>query len=158
MGTVNLLGQQVVNPVNVAPSAAARRREQRGLMSTHPPISSQISKSSTNEGPLLPPTTDSPAQNDRFWGEYVSHAHCSRQNLINLAMCVVALLPSVLCSALLYSRCDKATDSRDNLSDSLCTMALRYPIVMANVLFFVNVSVGFWVVGMIQRSFWLIDP
>ena len=27
-----------------------------------------------------------------------------------------------------------------------------------NLLFFWNVAVGFWVVGLFQRSFWLIDP
>jgi steroid 5-alpha reductase family enzyme len=27
-----------------------------------------------------------------------------------------------------------------------------------NVIFFCNVTVGFWVVGLLQRSFWLIDP
>ena len=32
------------------------------------------------------------------------------------------------------------------------------PFTVVNVLFFLNVCVGFWVVGLLQRSFWLIDP
>ena len=30
--------------------------------------------------------------------------------------------------------------------------------MVVNALFFLNVCVGFWVVGLLQRSFWLIDP
>lgn len=33
-----------------------------------------------------------------------------------------------------------------------------YPLIYSNVLFFVNVTLGFWLVGLAQRSFWLIDP
>ena len=29
---------------------------------------------------------------------------------------------------------------------------------MVNILFLINVSIGFWLVGLAQRSFWLIDP
>lgn len=32
------------------------------------------------------------------------------------------------------------------------------PLLLSNALFFVNVAVGFWLIGLAQRSFWLIDP
>ena len=39
-----------------------------------------------------------------------------------------------------------------------CELAIKWPILFANVLFFANVTVGFWLIGLAQRSFWLIDP
>merc|ERR1711865_2495 len=127
------------------------------------PLSSGISKSSS-DGLLEPTATNTNCDADsnravpRFWGEYKQHAHGSRQNLINGILCVVALTPSFIATAIMYTTCDTDTDTWDNTRDAICTLALRYPIPMANILFFINVSVGFWIVGMIQRSFWLIDP
>lgn len=68
------------------------------------------------------------------------------------------MVPSYIATAVMYTRCDSDTDSWDDTSDSICTLAVRYPVAMANILFFLNVSVGFWIIGLLQRSFWLIDP
>lgn len=35
---------------------------------------------------------------------------------------------------------------------------LDHPVWTINLLFFLNISLGFWIVGLVQRSFWLIDP
>lgn len=104
-------------------------------------------------------SSSAPETPPRFWGEYQAHEHCSSQNILNLVLCLLALLPSFVSTAVLFSQC--ATEDSDDwstLGQSLCTLALNYPVWMANVLFFVNVSLGFWVIGLIQRSFWLIDP
>ena len=45
------------------------------------------------------------------------------------------------------------------LSSATCNTVTQWdPFAVVNVLFFLNVCVGFWVVGLLQRSFWLIDP
>ena len=41
---------------------------------------------------------------------------------------------------------------------ALCDLAARSPVWWVQLLFFANVTVGFWLVGLLQRSFWLIDP
>ena len=46
----------------------------------------------------------------------------------------------------------------ESLEPSACALAMNAPVWLAHVLFFVNVSLGFWLVGLAQRSFWLIDP
>lgn len=43
-------------------------------------------------------------------------------------------------------------------TNSICKTYLGNPVLTVNVLFFLNVSVLFWVIGLIQRTFWLIDP
>eukprot|EP00746_Dinoflagellata_sp_MGD_P069611 gnl/MRDRNA2_/MRDRNA2_284987_c0_seq1.p1 gnl/MRDRNA2_/MRDRNA2_284987_c0~~gnl/MRDRNA2_/MRDRNA2_284987_c0_seq1.p1 ORF type:complete len:324 (+),score=41.52 gnl/MRDRNA2_/MRDRNA2_284987_c0_seq1:66-974(+) len=43
-------------------------------------------------------------------------------------------------------------------SSGVCWMYYKHPIVFVNVLFGINVDVGFWFVYQIQGSTWLIDP
>merc|ERR1740133_736686 len=79
--------------------------------------------------------------------------------MINGCLCLVALFPSIGFTMTVYTRCD-AAKPRDytDVWSTTCSLSLTYPLVMANILFFVNVSVGFWLIGLAQRSFWLIDP
>ena len=87
------------------------------------------------------------------WGDYVPHDHLSAKNLGNAFLCAIALTPSFGTLARLFQTCDVARPAGD-----VCILWATAPIAFANVLFFVNVSVGFWLVGLVQRSFWLIDP
>ena len=41
---------------------------------------------------------------------------------------------------------------------SICKTYLGNPILTVNILFFLNVSTLFWIIGLIQHTFWLIDP
>jgi steroid 5-alpha reductase family enzyme len=43
-------------------------------------------------------------------------------------------------------------------ADSCAAALLHHPVVAANLLFFVFVSVAFWGIALVQRSSWLIDP
>jgi steroid 5-alpha reductase family enzyme len=43
-------------------------------------------------------------------------------------------------------------------ADALVAWLLRHPVIAANVFFFVFVSLTFWVIALVQRSSWLIDP
>ena len=87
------------------------------------------------------------------WGDYVAHDHLSTKNVVNGVLCLFALAPSFAAVAYLYQTCD----ARRPVGDA-CAVAIERPFVFANLLFFANVTVGFWVVGLLQRSFWLIDP
>jgi len=93
------------------------------------------------------------------WGEYVSHAHCSRKNVVNGVLCAVALVPSIVATWVAYTRCNPLiTNKYATAAEACCSVAMGQPIAFANALFFVNVSFGFWIIGLVQRSFWLIDP
>lgn len=92
------------------------------------------------------------------WGEYVAHDHLSAKNVGNALLCAVALVPSFAAVGLLYTRCAVDSASYATAAEAACAVAMTYPIVLANALFFVNVTLGFWLVGLAQRSFWLIDP
>ncbi|EKX53609.1 hypothetical protein GUITHDRAFT_64145 [Guillardia theta CCMP2712] len=70
---------------------------------------------------------------------------------------LTAGLPSIISVYLVpHSLCSPAP-AEGWLKDA-CELALGSPIVFVNVLFFVNVSVGFWIIGLVQGNFWLIDP
>lgn len=115
-----------------------------------------MSGSTGTSEPMLEQRPAAPAP---VWGEYVSHAHCSRKNVVNGILFAVALVPSFVATAIAYTRCDpQITDKYATPGEACCSVAMGQPIAFANLLFFVNVSFGFWVVGLLQRSFWLIDP
>ncbi|KNC51752.1 uncharacterized protein AMSG_07821 [Thecamonas trahens ATCC 50062] len=44
------------------------------------------------------------------------------------------------------------------LPAATCAVAGWHPLLLANVLFALNVTAVFWLVGLVQGSFWLIDP
>ncbi|XP_051149721.1 uncharacterized protein C594.04c-like [Andrographis paniculata] len=73
-----------------------------------------------------------------------------RQNLRNAAVAVLAPLPSVL-FYLSFLR----NYSEDSASP-LWNWCGRHPFLLANVLFFFNVNVLFWIVALIQSSHWMI--
>ena len=73
--------------------------------------------------------------------------------MLNAVLCAFVLTPSVVTVAYLFSTCDATKPKGD-----LCTFAMESPVLLANALFFLNVTVGFWLIGLAQRSFWLIDP
>ena len=87
------------------------------------------------------------------WGDYVPHEHVSSKNITNAILCALVLVPSYLAVYHLFGTCDAARPQGD-----ACKLAIESPISFANVLFFFNVTVGFWLIGLVQRSFWLIDP
>ena len=113
------------------------------------------------------------------WGDYVAHSHSSGKNILNAVLCAVVLVPSIIAASHLYSSCSLKTadtygariwtflyDSSPSplnrtpflVLDEWCKIAMNNPFSFANALFFLNVTVGFWLIGLVQRSFWLIDP
>lgn len=104
------------------------------------------------------------------WGEYTAHAHKSALNIFNGVLMCVAALPSILLVRALNAAAatdpttspllltmdaplgvplDAVPDLLYGLTswEGLLKAHMASPILFANVLFFVNVVVGFWVVG-----------
>eukprot|EP00960_Hanusia_phi_P027783 747014-Hanusia_phi.AAC.2 len=75
----------------------------------------------------------------------------------NLILMLVAGLPSIILVCFVPATLCTPAPAYGWLKEA-CGLAMEHPIVFVNVLFFLNVSVGFWIVGLIQGSFWLIDP
>lgn len=73
---------------------------------------------------------------------------------LNLLLIVAAPLPSMWLVGQLGS-CDKW---QFEFGRQLCTWTSDNPIVGINILFFLNVDVGFWLLSLVQDSTWLIDP
>ena len=86
------------------------------------------------------------------WGEYVAHSHTSRKNLINALICLCVLAPSIVATWAAYSRCSPDSHATATLAEAACSCAMGYPIAFANLLFFLNVSLLFWLIGLAQRS------
>jgi hypothetical protein len=79
-----------------------------------------------------------------------------------MLLCAVAIVPSIIaseCSLRSDTECATGWETIDRWLKPLWH-SLRHadPIIAVNALFFLNVTVGFWLIGLVQRSFWLIDP
>ena len=86
------------------------------------------------------------------WGEYVAHSHASRKNVINALICLCVLAPSIVATWAAYSRCNPDSNATATLAEAACSCAMGHPIAFANLLFFLNVSLLFWLIGLAQRS------
>ncbi|XP_057766109.1 uncharacterized protein C594.04c-like [Salvia miltiorrhiza] len=75
------------------------------------------------------------------------------KNLRNAAVALLAPLPSII-FYLTFLRRHSATD--DPLSP-LWAWCYNHPLLLANILFFLNVDLLFWLVGLLQSSHWMID-
>lgn len=91
-------------------------------------------------------------------------------SLVNLALLLLVPIPSVAFAVFLNRGCEetqyhmattvKAAGSAAVLSwtDLVCAKGFQHPFLTANILFFINVCLLFWVISLLQRSTWLIDP
>eukprot|EP00884_Botryococcus_braunii_P023361 jgi/Botrbrau1/9709/Bobra.0388s0004.1 len=88
---------------------------------------------------------------------------------VNIALLFGAPLPSVVYAVLLKTSCKEsqyhaATSGRLGASadwswaEAACAWGYQRPFLTANVLFFVNVCLLFWLLSLLQQSTWLIDP
>ncbi len=92
---------------------------------------------------------------------------------VNLTMLFCAPVPSVLYAVYLQTGCTPEQHAihidggmagargafwSHHWHDLSCAVGYQMPFLMANLLFFFNVCIGFWVVSLLQKSTWLIDP
>ncbi len=90
-----------------------------------------------------------------------SQPFLSFRNLGNAALLVAVALPSLIYSRWMIACRPDAPPGPwwqpASLADA-CAYGRAYPLATANVLFFLNMTVLFWLVSLAQRSTWLIDP
>jgi steroid 5-alpha reductase family enzyme len=85
--------------------------------------------------------------------------HTPRQNAINAALLVAVALPWAFGVWYHTERCGDGGGGRSEAGEWWCGLAARlHPVALVNVYFFFNVCVLFWVISLVQRSTWLIDP
>ena len=108
--------------------------------------------------------------NTDYWkGGFRDHEHKSFKNVFNGVLMLIVFLPSIAFVTITYKKgVDSAKigdlDSWLNLEQSkkgegdMWKFAFLNPLAMVNILFFINVDVLFWIIGLCQKSFWLIDP
>lgn len=82
-------------------------------------------------------------------------------NLFNFALVVLVAVPSIVFYAFFLHRCDgTGSGGEENAASwgSVCEWGREHPWYLVNALFFLNVDVLFWIIGILQSSVWLIDP
>ncbi|KAL1557126.1 hypothetical protein AAHA92_12651 [Salvia divinorum] len=77
------------------------------------------------------------------------------KNLRNATVALLTPLPSIFFYLTFLNRHSAATDD-DSLSN-LWSWCHHHPLLLANILFFLNVDLHFWLVGLLQSSHWMID-
>lgn len=103
-----------------------------------------------------------------WWdGAHRAHSHCSARNLLNAFLVLVGAAPTIGIAAWVYSQgVSPSSGSFDDVGtmktaykdDGFLSVLYWSPLLMINFLFFVNVDCLFYIIGLLQRSFWLIDP
>ncbi|XP_059634483.1 uncharacterized protein C594.04c [Cornus florida] len=76
-------------------------------------------------------------------------------NLKNALIALLAPLPSIL---FYLSFLHHGTLAEDDFLSPLWMWCYNHPLLLANVLFFINVNLLFWIIGLIQSNHWMIDP
>ena len=75
----------------------------------------------------------------------------------NALLMLVVPAPSLAAWWVLTRWCEAGSCSADLLG-WFCRFGLEHPIALVNLLFAVNVCLVFWLISLVQRSTWLIDP
>ena len=95
----------------------------------------------------------------------VSPRHTIHHNLGNALLCIAVALPSWFISIFINERCEEILSlsppqsfERGWSTSHTCALSLYHPILFVHLLFFLNVTVLFWLISLVQNSTWLIDP
>jgi len=96
--------------------------------------------------------------------EMDDHPLLGRRNLVNVALVLWVPIPAIVCASWLFGWFPGDAIPADpglgwpTSADQAAALLLHHPIVAANLFFFVFVDVQFWLIALVQRSSWLIDP
>ncbi len=75
----------------------------------------------------------------------------SPRNLGNAALVVAVAIPPFFLARLLGLACDPG-------ASAMCRFGVEHPIAAVQIIFFLTVTVLFWLISIVQKSTWLIDP
>jgi len=87
-----------------------------------------------------------------------------RKNLLNLLLVLAVPLPALFCAWRLFDWFPPGlvpaapSWGAVETADDWAAWLLHHPLISINLFYFVFVNVGFWLIALIQRSSWLIDP
>ena len=87
-----------------------------------------------------------------------------RRNLQNLALTLWVPLPAIACTLVLFRWFPEGVVPADPglvwpaSPEQAAALLLHHPLLAANLLFFVFVDLQFFLIALVQRSSWLIDP
>jgi hypothetical protein len=73
---------------------------------------------------------------------------------VNTLLAIAVAVPAVLVATWLHSDACRAAP----VKSPLCELGLHRPLAFVNLLFGTNVVLLFWIISVVQRSTWLIDP
>ena len=88
-----------------------------------------------------------------------------RKNLLNALLMIAVAIPPIAFTRALFrwfpegrTPPDPGWPSGLESADRAAALLLHHPVLTASLLFFVFVSLAFWLIAILQRSSWLIDP
>ena len=87
-----------------------------------------------------------------------------RRNLANAALALWVPVPAIVCALALFRWFPEGSLPADPglvwpaTADQAAAVLLHHPVLAANLFFLVFVDLQFWLVALVQRSSWLIDP
>ncbi|GAB2217515.1 hypothetical protein Droror1_Dr00000711 [Drosera rotundifolia] len=81
----------------------------------------------------------------------------ANSNLKNALIAFAAPLPSILFN-LSFLHHHRAAAAADHPLAPLWSWCYQHPSLLSNAIFFFNVDIVFWVIGLVQSCHWLIDP
>ncbi|PKA54188.1 hypothetical protein AXF42_Ash000021 [Apostasia shenzhenica] len=82
------------------------------------------------------------------------HQEAMRRNLKNAAIALLVPLPSIFFYIFFLHHHRHFNSS---IASPLWEWGYRHPFLLANLIFFVNVDIFFWVIGLLQSNNWMID-
>jgi len=111
-------------------------------------------------------------------GGQAQPAHSSRvrhlsysQNLTNALSIILIALPNFIFAYYYTQHCqpslarfnERQSDTvwwmpKLTPMENMCRFGAQHPLIMANILMFINMDVLFWLASLVQNSTWLIDP
>ncbi|GFY90164.1 3-oxo-5-alpha-steroid 4-dehydrogenase [Actinidia rufa] len=79
-----------------------------------------------------------------------------KMNMKNAVIAIVAPLPTLFFYVSFLGYCGDH-DCHNSNDTSIWNWCYHHPLLLANILFFLNVNLLFWFIGLLQSSHWLID-
>eukprot|EP01091_Cochliopodium_minus_P015434 TRINITY_DN5495_c0_g1_i1.p1 TRINITY_DN5495_c0_g1~~TRINITY_DN5495_c0_g1_i1.p1 ORF type:complete len:369 (+),score=64.23 TRINITY_DN5495_c0_g1_i1:3-1109(+) len=95
---------------------------------------------------------------------FQKYKHSVLSNILNSILLIVTAIPASYFMDYLTNECTKLTFNREYQlaeifsKEGFCYVGLYRPFLTLNISFFVFVNITFWILSILQKSTWLIDP
>lgn len=93
------------------------------------------------------------------WGSYKPHNHLSSKNITNAILFTTSSIPWLALSNHITTTCNNTSTIPQIHKSSYQTIICNtHPFILINIIFLITITFYFWIIGLLQKSFWLIDP